>query len=72
MVVEHCRAFVTGQFEGDGLTDDLVGLSDQDQKSILEWQTEINLSVLPLSAGEETLPQIRRLLAASTPRRRVR
>ena len=39
---------------------------------ILEWQTEINLSVLPLSAGEETLPQIRRLLAASTPRRRVR
>jgi uncharacterized protein (DUF58 family) len=39
---------------------------------ILEWQTEINLSILPLSAGEETLPQIRRLLAASTPRRRVR
>lgn len=39
---------------------------------IIKWQTEINLSVLPLSAGEETLPQIRRLLAASTPRRRVR
>ena len=39
---------------------------------ILQWQTEINLSVLPLSAGEETLPQIRRLLAAATPRRRIR
>ncbi len=29
---------------------------------IENWQKEINLSVLPLSAGEETLPQVRRLM----------
>ena len=39
---------------------------------ILAWQTEINLSVLPLSAGEETLPQMRKLLGAGAPVRRVR
>jgi uncharacterized protein (DUF58 family) len=39
---------------------------------IYNWQNEINLSVLPLSAGEETLPQIRRLLAQTAPKRRVR
>jgi uncharacterized protein (DUF58 family) len=51
----------------------LVGRTAADRLDrILEWQNEINLSVLPLSAGEETLPQIRRLLATSTPRRRVR
>jgi uncharacterized protein (DUF58 family) len=36
------------------------------------WQNEIKLSVVPLSAGEETLPQIRRLLASAAPQRRVR
>jgi uncharacterized protein (DUF58 family) len=39
---------------------------------IFDWQREINLSVLPLNAGEATLPQLRRLLAAGAPRRRVR
>lgn len=39
---------------------------------ILEWQTRINLSVLSLSAGEETLPQLRRLMGAHAPARRVR
>lgn len=39
---------------------------------IYRWQTEINLSVLPLSAGEETLPQIRRLMGQLAPRRSVR
>ncbi len=39
---------------------------------ILNWQTEINLSVLPLSSGEETLPQIRRLMGRLAPRRRIR
>jgi uncharacterized protein (DUF58 family) len=39
---------------------------------ILDWQTSINLSVLPLSAGEETLPQIRKLMGATTPLRRIR
>lgn len=39
---------------------------------ILDWQTRINLSVLPLSAGEETLPQLRRLMGSVAPVRRVR
>ena len=39
---------------------------------IVEWQSEINLSVLPLSAGEETLPQIRKLMGRVAPRCRVR
>jgi uncharacterized protein (DUF58 family) len=39
---------------------------------IYRWQQEINLSVLPLSAGEETLPQIRKLMGRLAPRRSVR
>ena len=39
---------------------------------IYDWQKEINLSVLPLSAGEETLPQIRRLMGQLSPRRKQR
>ena len=39
---------------------------------IRRWQNEINLSVLPLSAGEETLPQIRQLMGGMSPRRRIR
>jgi uncharacterized protein (DUF58 family) len=39
---------------------------------IRRWQTEINLSVLPLSAGEETLPQVRSLMGSLAPKRRIR
>ncbi len=39
---------------------------------ILDWQRRIKLSVLPLSAGEETLPQLRKLMGAEAPTRRVR
>jgi hypothetical protein len=39
---------------------------------IIEWQTRINLSVLPVSAGEETLEQLRRLMGTAAPRRRIR
>lgn len=39
---------------------------------ILDWQTSINLSVLPLSAGEETLPQIQKLMGTQAPVRRIR
>ncbi|MEM9303719.1 MAG: DUF58 domain-containing protein [Pseudomonadota bacterium] len=39
---------------------------------IFAWQNEINLSVLPLNAGEETLPQLRHLMGADAPQRRVR
>ena len=40
-------------------------------KAILAWEREIGVPVLPLSAAEETAPQVRRLLgqAAATHRR---
>jgi len=46
--------------------------SAQRLQRIRRWQTEIRLSVLPLSAGEETLPQVRHLMGTLAPRRRVR
>jgi uncharacterized protein (DUF58 family) len=48
------------------------GYSKHRLQQIYRWQTEINLSVMPLSAGEETLPQIRRLMGQLAPQRRVR
>ena len=39
---------------------------------IQDWQQGINLSVLPLSAGEETLPQIRSLMGQVAGRRKIR
>ena len=50
----------------------VTGFSAGRLERILDWQSEINLSVLPLSAGEETLPQLRKLMGAAAPRRRVR
>ena len=32
------RAFVSGKFEGDGLTDDVAGVSDADLKAIVGWR----------------------------------
>jgi len=39
---------------------------------IRDWQREINLSIVPLSAAEETLPQLRRALGAAPREPRVR
>ena len=59
-------------FSDAALVDALAQFSNARLDRILRWQAEINLSVMPLSAGEETLPQLRRLLGAGAPRRRVR
>lgn len=48
------------------------GFTRERLAQIYRWQSEINLSVLPLSAGEETLPQIRRLMGQLAPRRSAR
>ena len=56
----------------DSAREALSGFSRQRLERITNWQSEINLSVLPLSAGEETEPQLRRLLGRLAPRRRVR
>ena len=64
------------QAEVDLSSDDareaLTGFSKRRLERIMRWQSEIKLSVLPLSAGEETVPQIRRLLGRLAPRWRVR
>ena len=64
----------------DTLTDgtlDLAQLSSlslevpQERISLLAY-TRDGVRVLPLSAGEETLPQLRRLMGVAAPVRRVR
>ena len=58
---------------GSATTRDAVDRYSRDRIArIYRWQQEINLSVLPLSAGKETLPQIRQLMGRLAPRRRVR
>ena len=59
-------------FGDQAITQALTGFGTRRLDRILRWQSEINLSVLPLSAGEETLPQLRKLMARTAPRRRVR
>ena len=52
--------------------DALAAYSSRRLQRIVNWQQDINLSVLPLNAGEETLPQIRRLLGGMGLRRSFR
>ena len=52
--------------------DALTGYSSERLQRIYDWQNGINLSVLPLSAGEDTLVQIRALLGKMATTRRVR
>jgi uncharacterized protein (DUF58 family) len=56
----------------DRLRDRLSTWTSDRLDRIFAWQNEINLSVLPLDAGEETLRQLRQLMGAAEPRRRVR
>lgn len=48
------------------------GFSRERLRQIRHWQQEIRLSVLPLSAGEETLAQLRRLMGLAASRRTSR
>jgi hypothetical protein len=41
---------------------DLRKMAEGRLAEILDWQRTIGVPVLPVSAGEETLPQIRRLM----------
>lgn len=52
--------------------DAVTEYSNERLQRIYNWQNEINLSVLPLSAGEDTLVQIRALLGKMATKRRVR
>ncbi|MFT5041265.1 MAG: hypothetical protein ACI8TX_002237 [Hyphomicrobiaceae bacterium] len=55
-----------------GTRDALTAFSRARLDRIHQWQNEINLSVLPLSAGEETVSQIRQHMGRLSPRRRIR
>lgn len=69
---------------GDGTRQALVNFGDPEVQSAVNavsagrlarvegWQRRINLSLLPLSAGADTLEQLRILLAAAAPERRIR
>lgn len=48
----------------------LADFVDSRSKEILSWQQEIGVPVMPLSAAEETAPQVRRLLGQLAQRRR--
>lgn len=47
----------------------LLELSTQRIAGILAWEHKLGIPILPLSSGEETLPQLRRLLGLTTGRR---
>lgn len=47
----------------------LIDMATGRLAQILAWERELGLPVLPLSAGEETLPQIRRLMGLARARR---
>jgi uncharacterized protein (DUF58 family) len=58
---------------GASVTRDLISAFNNDRLDrILRWQEEINLSVLPLNCGQDTLAQMRARLASLAPGRRVR
>ena len=48
----------------------IAEFADARGRMILGWQRELGISVLPLSAAEETAPQLRKLLGQSLQRRR--
>ena len=59
-------------FDNRAIAESLHRFNRERRLQIYDWQKEINLSVLPLDCGQETLPQVRKLLASRAPRRRVR
>eukprot|EP00899_Mesostigma_viride_P013051 jgi/Mesvir1/21747/Mv04154-RA.1 len=49
---DSSRAFVTGQFDEEGLTDDLEGLSPQQVKSVVEWRDFYRKTYKPVGKVE--------------------
>ena len=59
-------------FSASAIRESISGFNTDRLNGILRWQEEINLSVLPLDCGQNTLNQMRARLASLTPARRVR
>lgn len=71
-VIGDARLQAEVDFSDEATARSLSELSQRRLERLRGWQTQINLSLLPLSAAEETLPQIRRLLGRLASRRRIR
>jgi uncharacterized protein (DUF58 family) len=78
MVLERSAIIGNGGMQAEidlgtaGIRDAVSAYTRGRLEQIENWQARINLSVLPLSAGEETLPQIRTLMGRLAPRTRLR
>ena len=59
-------------FGSSGLRKSLLDFADARGREILGWEQQIGVPVLPLSAAEETAPQIARLLGQAQRRQRRR
>lgn len=69
MTVSDGRLQVTLDTSRGDIQKSLQDFSSSRLQRILDWQTELGIPVLPVSAGEETVPQVRRLLGQMASRR---
>lgn len=72
LVVGNVVAQAEVDFSRQSVRDAVGGYTSERLQRIRDWQGTINLSVLPLSAGRDTLEQLRELLHQAAPRRRPR
>jgi hypothetical protein len=72
LVVGNVTAQAEVDFSSARVRDAVGGYTRERLARIRKWQETINLSVLPLSAGRNTLAQLRELLHQAAPRRRPR
>jgi uncharacterized protein (DUF58 family) len=71
-VVGNVQAQAEVDFSSPGVREAVSGYTRRRLADIHRWQDHIDLSVLPLSAGEDTLQQLRLQLRQQAPRRRSR
>jgi uncharacterized protein (DUF58 family) len=72
IVIGDSRMQAEVDLQSESMIAAVGGYSRERLARIHDWQESIRLSVLPLSAGEETLPQIRSLMGQVAARRKVR
>ena len=66
LVVSDGELQVELGFGHDAVRHGIAGFVDARSRELFEWRHPIGVPVLPLSAGEETAPQLRRLLGQDT------
>jgi uncharacterized protein (DUF58 family) len=71
LVVSDGELQVEMEVGGERLRKGIAEFADARAKALLAWQRETGVPVLPVSAAEETAPQLRRLLGQPLPRRRA-